>query len=40
LRQQIAVDTKTITDLDTPRHAFLRQYYAENPLLPEHRRRR
>lgn len=39
LRQQIAVDTKTITDLDMPRHAFLRRYYAENPLVPEHRRR-
>jgi len=39
LRQQIAVETKTITDLDTPRHVFLRRYYAENPLLPEHRRR-
>lgn len=39
LRQEIAVDTKTITDVDTPRHAFLRRYYEENPLLPEHRRR-
>ncbi|WP_158244225.1 carboxylesterase/lipase family protein [Trinickia dabaoshanensis] len=39
LRQQIAVDTKTITDVETPRHTFLRRYYAENPLLPEHRRR-
>lgn len=39
LRQQIAVETKTITDADTPRHAFLRRYYADNPLLPEHRRR-
>ncbi len=39
LRQQIAVDTKTITDVDTPRHSFLRRYYAENPQLPEHRRR-
>ncbi|WP_242538596.1 carboxylesterase/lipase family protein [Trinickia acidisoli] len=39
LRQQIAVDTKTIIDPDTPRHAFLRRYYAENPLLPDHRRR-
>lgn len=39
LRQQIAVDTKTITDVDTPRHSFLRRYYADNPLLPQHRRR-
>ena len=39
LRQEIAVETKTITDFNTPRHAFLRRYYAENPLLPEYRRR-
>lgn len=39
LRQEIAVETKTITDANTPRHSFLRRYYAENPLLPEHRRR-
>lgn len=39
LRQQIAVETKTIADVDEPRHAFLRRYYAENPLLPDHRRR-
>jgi para-nitrobenzyl esterase len=39
LRQQIAVETKTVTDPDTPRHSFLRRYYADNPLLPDHRRR-
>ncbi|MGN6318599.1 carboxylesterase/lipase family protein [Trinickia sp.] len=39
LRQQIAVETKTIADVDEPRHTFLRRYYAENPLLPDHRRR-
>ena len=39
LRQQIAVETKTLSDADAPRHAFLRRYYAENPLLPDHPRR-
>lgn len=39
LRQQIAVETKTIADVDEPRHTFLRRYYADNPLLPDHRRR-
>lgn len=39
LRQKIAVETKTIADVDAPRHAFLRRYYAENPLLPAHPRR-
>jgi para-nitrobenzyl esterase len=39
LRQQIDVETKTIADVDEPRHTFLRRYYAENPLLPDHRRR-
>lgn len=39
LRQQIAVETKTIADVDEPRHTFLRRYYDENPLLPDHRRR-
>ncbi|WP_240324641.1 carboxylesterase/lipase family protein [Trinickia diaoshuihuensis] len=39
LRQEIAVETKTISDADAPRHTFLRRYYAENPLLSDKRRR-
>lgn len=39
LRQQIAVDTQTITDSDAPRHSLLRRYHEQNPLLPSHQRR-
>ncbi|CAB3722648.1 carboxylesterase/lipase family protein [Trinickia soli] len=38
LRQQIAVETKTITDAESPRHTFLRRYYDENPHLAHDRR--
>jgi hypothetical protein len=38
LRQQIAVDTKTITDAEAPRHSLLRRYYADNPQLFHYRR--
>ncbi|HVW51710.1 MAG TPA: carboxylesterase family protein [Trinickia sp.] len=39
LRQQIAVETKTITDLDAPRHSLLRRYFEANPQLYRDRRR-
>ncbi|MBU6490035.1 MAG: carboxylesterase family protein [Burkholderiales bacterium] len=39
LRQQIAVETKTITDVDAPRHSLLRRYYEANPQLYRDRRR-
>ena len=39
LRREIGEKTQTIVDRDGPRHAFLRKYYADNPLLPSHPRR-
>lgn len=39
LRQEIGETTQTIVDRDGPRHAFLRRYYADNTLLPNHPRR-
>jgi para-nitrobenzyl esterase len=39
LRQEIGEKTRTFVDREGPRHAFLRRYYADNPLLPVHPRR-